>query len=105
MPIFTDENQILMNEKQFELATKGTRICQKNINAVKRVLVDQLTRQQVQEEEKITKQKLSRLISSLEANYKKNLAKNGLLHMEVVVPEDKKQELEELEAETLKKHL
>lgn len=85
MPYFDDTKQLYMNPIQFQLAITGSRLNKTHKDIVRKVLVDQIPRHQVSDEEGITKQKLSRILKSVEHNFHKQLEKNRLQMVEVIV--------------------
>ena len=83
-----EQTQILMNHNQFQLAIKGSRLSEKNIKIAYSVLVENVSRGDITDTEKLSKQTLSIIIMSVEANLKKQLDANGLSMVEHFIVND-----------------
>ncbi len=88
MRIDDEQTQIIMNHNQFQLAIKGSRLSEKNIKIAYSVLVENIPRVDILETEDLSKQALSNIIQSVEANLKKQLEKHDLVVVEHFIPRD-----------------
>ncbi len=89
MPADEEQSQLLMNDIQFQLAIKGSRLSDKNIKIAYSILVEDVPRADVLTSEGLTKQSLSKIIQSVETNLKKQLDKHDLVAVEHIIPRDK----------------
>jgi len=94
-----------MNEKQFKLAIKGLRIRSKSRDAAYRILVKGDTRQKVIDDTGMQKAAVSQLMSKIMKNFKEQLAKNGLVYKEYILPENLEPVIDAVEEEHLKNFL
>jgi len=107
-PDFSDlfaDDQSCMNEQQFKLAIKGLRIRDRSREVAYRILVKGDSRQSVIEDTGMQKAAISQLMSKIMKNFQEQLARNGLVYKEYVLPEKLEPVIDAVEEEHLRNYL
>lgn len=104
MVSYFDNDDLVMNQKAFELAIMGVQLYAQTREAARLVMVEKLSRAEAMERAGVEPATLSRALTRIEENLEEIIKNGNLIHKDWLIPKELEPLLDYLEKELLEKH-